>query len=42
MAIMTLRVEGSTALFRMQESLQKLEALDVKMIYPGHGNHSAI
>ena len=37
MAVMTLRVEGSTALFRMQESLQKLESLDVKMIYPGHG-----
>ncbi len=37
MAVMTLRIEGSTALFRMQESLQKLEDLDVKMIYPGHG-----
>ncbi|HIJ58315.1 MAG TPA: MBL fold metallo-hydrolase [Deltaproteobacteria bacterium] len=37
MAVMTLRIEGSTALLRMQESLQKLEDLDVKMIYPGHG-----
>ena len=36
-ATMTLRVEGSMALFRMQESLQKLESLDVKRIYPGHG-----
>jgi len=37
MAVMTLRVEGSTALFRMQESLKKIESLDVKKIYPGHG-----
>lgn len=37
MAVMTLRVEGSLALFQLQESLQKLEALDVKKIYPGHG-----
>jgi len=37
MAVMTLRVEGSMALFHMQESLQKLESLDVKRIYPGHG-----
>ena len=37
MAVMTLRVEGSLALFHLQESLQKLEALDVKKIYPGHG-----
>ena len=37
MAVMTLRVEGSTALFHMQQSLQKLEALDVKIVYPGHG-----
>ncbi len=34
---MTLRVEGSTALFHMLESLQKIETLDVKRIYPGHG-----
>ena len=37
MAVMTLRVEGSKALFHMQESLQKLESLDVKYVYPGHG-----
>ena len=37
MAAMTLRVEGSTALFRMLESLEKLESLDVKIVYPGHG-----
>ena len=37
MAVMTLRIEGSTALFRMQESLQKIEQLDVKTVYPGHG-----
>jgi glyoxylase-like metal-dependent hydrolase (beta-lactamase superfamily II) len=37
MAVMTLRVEGSTALFRMQDSLKKIESLDVKKVYPGHG-----
>ncbi len=37
MAVMTLRVEGSMALFHMRESLQKLESLDVKIVYPGHG-----
>ena len=37
MAVMTLRVEGSTALFRMRESLLKLESLDVRWVYPGHG-----
>lgn len=36
-AVMTLRVEGSTALFRIQESLQRLESLDVKLVCPGHG-----
>ncbi|MDI6775969.1 MAG: MBL fold metallo-hydrolase [Syntrophales bacterium] len=36
-AVMTIRVEGSTALFHMQESLLKLETLDVRIIYPGHG-----
>ena len=34
---MTLRVEGSRALFDMQESLEKLESLEVKRVYPGHG-----
>jgi hydroxyacylglutathione hydrolase len=37
MAVITIRVEGSKALFHMQESLEKLESLDVKMVYPGHG-----
>ena len=36
-AVMTLRVEGSRALFDMHESLEKLESLDVNKIYPGHG-----
>lgn len=37
MAVMTERVEGSAACFRMLESLDKMEALDVDMVYPGHG-----
>jgi hydroxyacylglutathione hydrolase len=37
MAVMTLRIEGSAALFHMLESLEKLESLDVQMVYPGHG-----
>ena len=37
MAVMNLRVEGSAALFHMLESLEKLESLDVQMVYPGHG-----
>jgi glyoxylase-like metal-dependent hydrolase (beta-lactamase superfamily II) len=37
MAVVTLRVEGSRALFSIQESLEKLERLDVKVVYPGHG-----
>ena len=37
MAVMTLRVEGSRALFHMQESLQRIENLDVQTVYPGHG-----
>ena len=36
-AVMTIRVEGSTALFRMMESYDKIESLDVKVVYPGHG-----
>ncbi len=36
-AVMTLRVEGSTAIFNMQKSLKKLESLDIKWVYPGHG-----
>jgi len=34
---MTLRVEGSTALFRHEESLEKIKALDIRTVYPGHG-----
>jgi glyoxylase-like metal-dependent hydrolase (beta-lactamase superfamily II) len=37
MAVMTLRIEGSAALFHMLESLEKLESLEVQMVYPGHG-----
>jgi len=36
-AVMTLRVEGSTALFRMMETYDRIESLDVQMVYPGHG-----
>jgi hydroxyacylglutathione hydrolase len=37
LAVMTIRVEGSTALFQMMESLEKLEFLDVNLVCPGHG-----
>ncbi|MGB6068532.1 MAG: MBL fold metallo-hydrolase [Desulfomonilaceae bacterium] len=37
LAVMTIRVEGSKACFSMIESLEKLEKLEVKMVYPGHG-----
>ena len=37
MAVMTLRVEGSRALFFQLESLEKLKELEVDMVYPGHG-----
>jgi hydroxyacylglutathione hydrolase len=37
MAVLNIRVEGSTAPHRMLESLERLEPLDVKMVYPGHG-----
>ncbi len=33
----TMRVEGSTCLFNLMESLEKLERLDVEIVYPGHG-----
>ncbi|MFO8031334.1 MAG: MBL fold metallo-hydrolase [Desulfohalobiaceae bacterium] len=36
-AAITERVEGSRALFSMQESLQRLQGLEVQMVYPGHG-----
>ncbi len=37
MGVMNTRVEGSTAPFRMRESLGKLRTLDVERVYPGHG-----
>ena len=37
MAVMTLQIEGSAAPFHMLESLEKLAALDVQIVYPGHG-----
>jgi hydroxyacylglutathione hydrolase len=33
----TMRVEGSTCLFDLLDSLEKLESLDVATVYPGHG-----
>ena len=36
-AVMTIRVEGSAALFRMMRSLEKIALLDVRTVYPGHG-----
>lgn len=33
----TVRIEGSTAPFRYLESLEKIELLDVRIVYPGHG-----
>ena len=37
MAVMTIRIEGSSALFRMLASLDKIAGLDVRIVYPGHG-----
>jgi glyoxylase-like metal-dependent hydrolase (beta-lactamase superfamily II) len=37
MAVINLRIEGSAALFQMLDSLDKLESLDVQIVYPGHG-----
>ncbi|MGD9278239.1 MAG: MBL fold metallo-hydrolase, partial [Desulfobacterales bacterium] len=37
LAVMTIRIEGSTALFQMMESLEKLESLEVNLVCPGHG-----
>ncbi len=36
-AVMTLRVEGSRALFFHLEALERLSRLHVKKVYPGHG-----
>lgn len=38
MAAMTLRVEGSTALFAHEESLEKISRLDIQRVFPGHGS----
>jgi glyoxylase-like metal-dependent hydrolase (beta-lactamase superfamily II) len=35
--MITVRVEGSRALFMVQESLDKLKSLEVRVVYPGHG-----
>jgi hydroxyacylglutathione hydrolase len=37
LAVITIRVEGSTAVFQLRDSLERLESLDVGMVYPGHG-----
>jgi glyoxylase-like metal-dependent hydrolase (beta-lactamase superfamily II) len=34
----TTRVEGSTCLFHVMESLERLETLEVDVVYPGHGS----
>ena len=34
--VITIRIEGSRALFSLRESLEKIESLDVKKVYPGH------
>ena len=36
-ATITTRVEGTTAVHSLEESLQKLAPLDVNVVYPGHG-----
>lgn len=36
-AVITERVEGSSTLFSFIESLKRLQGLDVRMVYPGHG-----
>lgn len=36
-AAITERVEGSRTLFSLQESLLRLQGLDVQRVYPGHG-----
>lgn len=37
MAVMTIRIEGSRAVFSLLESLDRLGKLDVQVVYPGHG-----
>jgi len=38
MVVLNIRIEGSTAPHRLLESLEKVESLEVKMVYPGHGS----
>ena len=35
--VITIRIEGSRALFSLKESLEKIESLNVERVYPGHG-----
>ncbi|UCF92107.1 MAG: MBL fold metallo-hydrolase [Desulfobacterales bacterium] len=37
MAVLTVRVEGSAAVHHMLQSLERIEALDVHTVFPGHG-----
>jgi hydroxyacylglutathione hydrolase len=37
LAVITTRIEGSAAVFHCLESLEKLEGLEVRAVYPGHG-----
>lgn len=37
LAVLTLRVEGNDAVFRMLSSLDRIAALDVRRVFPGHG-----
>ena len=37
MAVINIRIEGNAAVFQMLSSLDKIEGLDVKVVYPGHG-----
>lgn len=38
MAVVTQRVEGSLALFQLKAALERLSELDIRIIYPGHGD----
>jgi len=35
--VITIRIEGSLALFSLKASLEKIESLEVHRVYPGHG-----
>ena len=36
--VITMRIEGNAALFQAMDSLDRIEALDVDFVYPGHGS----